>query len=278
MKTWYKYSLNYDNGKKFLPKDETFDDHKKSMQGYDSSKGYCSKEQFFKVYFYDGHSRHRDYHDYLKKNLKKGDEILSIGSGRCVNELLLTEEGFNITCSDLEQPCQRETMWLFPHLKFVKYDVTKAPSDHKFDSIVSLSMFYLFDEKQLFEVFKNIADGLKHGGIFVFDPGGAEDNLLTKLIDDVLCPFEAYLRVISHKVLKRENCIVTKKHQGYRAANDEIVSMANKAGFRLCDIKTDDYVTELRRIRFFELLPEKFVGLFGRSAPYVRIFNFKKNG
>lgn len=276
MKKWHKYFLSYENEKKFLPRDETFDDHKASMHWNDSDKGYGSKEEFFKIYFYGAHPRHRFYHDYLTRKLKKEDEVLSVGSGRCVNELLLMEEGFNITCSDLDRVCQKPAENIFPHMKFFKYDAARGSCEHKFDCVISLSVFYLFDKDELLRVFAHIADSLKAGGTFIFDPGGAENNLLTKMIDDFICPSEPNLVRIARKVIKGKKSFVTKKHQGYRTTNGEIITIAGKAGFQLRDMECGDYMTELRRSIFFQKLPDSIVGLLGRTAPYVRMFNFKK--
>jgi len=277
MKTWYKYFINPGNEKKFIPLDATFDDHKRSMEGYDSSKGYLSKEEFFENYFHRAHLRHKYYHDYLKAHLKKEDDTLSIGSGRCVNELLLMEDGFNITCSDLEQPCRRETMRLFPRLQFMNYDVTKGPASRKFDRIISLSMFYLFDNAQLSEIFKNVADSLRAEGTFILDPCGAENNLGTRLIDDFICPSEMALIKILKKIFRGEDCVVAKKHQGYRTTDAEIISIAKRAGLDLCDMEKYDYFTEFgMRSNIFGRLPKRLVGLLGRAVPYVRMFNFKK--
>ncbi len=277
MKRWYKYLLNYDTDRKFMPKDEAFEDHKRSMKGYNSSKGYSSKEDFFTVHFHGAHPRHGHYHGYLINRLKKEGDILSIGSGRCVNELLLMEEGFAVTCSDLEQPCQQETMQLFPHLKFMKYDVTKGSASRKFDSVISLSMFYLFDEEELLRVFKNVRDSLKSGGTFVFDPGGAENNLITRIIDDIICPSEMLMLKFLKKLLRRENCVVTKKHHGCRTTDAEIISIARRSGFDLCDMKKYDHFTEFgMRSIFFGKMPKKMVELLGRVVPYIRMFCFKK--
>ena len=153
MRKWYKYILNYENNKSLLLKADTYSLQEKSMS-YNLNNGYGSKEEFFKTHFYNGHPRLGYYHDYLRQNLKKENEILSIGSGRCINELLLMEEGFDITCSDLDQPCREETLKLFPGLKFIKYDVTSEPFKRKFDCVVSLSMFYLFDEEILAKISK----------------------------------------------------------------------------------------------------------------------------
>ena len=278
MRAWYKYLLNEKDDGKLSPKDSSFEDHKRSMGGYDPGKGYGSKEDFFETYIYKSCPRHRFYHDYLKQNLKKREGILSIGSGRCANELLLAEEGFDITCSDLEQPCGEETRKIFANLKFIKFDIAKSPLQEKFDCIISLSVFYLFNEEELLDVFTNAANSLKPEGTFIFDPGGAEDNFSTRLIDDFMCRLEAHLRTVFRRITGRGRLFVTKKHQGYRTTDDEIVSIAARAGFRLRDRKTYDHVTELHRIRLFELLPDKIVGLFGKQVPYVRIFNFEKNG
>jgi SAM-dependent methyltransferase len=277
MKTWYKYFLNYKDERTFLPKDSSFEEHMQWLKVGDAVKGYGSKKDFFKVYFFEAHPRHGYYHDYLKKNIDKGSEVLSIGSGQCVNELLLKEEGFNITCSDLDQFYKKETEKIFPDIRFIKFDITKSSSEHKFDCVISLSMFYLFDEAELLKVFTNVANSLKAGGSFIFDPGGAEDNFLTRIIDDFICVFESHLIKVAQKVIRRKHCVVTKKHQGYRTTNNEIIAIARKAGFQLKDIKCVDYISELRfRTRLFGKLPESAARLFGRPAPYVRIFHFKK--
>jgi len=279
MKTWYKYQLNYKDKARFFPKDSSFEDHKRSMQGYDSAEGYGSKEDFFKTHLYNAHPRHRYYHDYLMTHLERSGSMLSIGSGRCANELLLMDAGFNIICSDLEQPCREETMRLFPRLRFVKYDVTQGPVPGNFDTVISLSMFYLFNDKQLAAVFKNVAGGLRPGGSFILDPGGAEDNIGTRIIDDLLCPVEARSIRVLQRILKKKECVVAKKHQGYRRTDAEIVSIAGKAGFRVSDTKKHDYFTEFgMRSVFFGKMPRRVVEFLGKAVPYLRIFSFRKEG
>lgn len=46
MRKWYKYLLNYQNKMKDIPIDKSFNDHAKSMGGYNSNKGYDCKEDF----------------------------------------------------------------------------------------------------------------------------------------------------------------------------------------------------------------------------------------
>jgi len=277
MRRWYKYILNYESNQKFFPKDETYNDHRESMGGYKSDRGYSSKEEFFRVYFYDAHPRIKYYHDYLKQHLKKEEKTLSIGSGRCVNELLLMEDGCDIICSDLAQPCKQETLGIFPKLRFVKHDIISSLFEYKFDCIISLSLFYLFDEKYILNVFKNVAESLKSGGKFIFDIGGAEDNLCSYIIDEFICKYGTRLKKLVQNNIRQKKCVTAKKHHGYRSKNEEIISIAKMAGFTLCDIKCSDYITEISRNSLLSKLPKRIINIIGRPVPYVRMFNFVKN-
>lgn len=276
MRKWYKYIVNYENNVRFVQRDEAFSDHKKSMF-YDSNIGYNSKEEFFKVYFYNGNHRCKIYNNYLRRYLKKEENILSVGSGRSINELLLIEDGFDIVCSDLELPCKEEVLRLFPNLRFVKYDVTTFPFKTKFDSVISLEMFYLFDKNTLSRVFKNVAECLKAGGRFILCPGGAEDNLFSYINDEIICNCEANLLHIVQRLRRRE-CVVTKKHQGYRTKDEEIVSAAEGVGFNLCNLEKTDYLTEFgMRSILLGKVPKRIIGIIGRVIPCVRMFTFMKN-
>lgn len=276
MRKWFKYILNYENNVRFVQKNEAFSDHKKSMF-YDSNIGYSSKEEFFKVYFYDGNHRYKIYNNYLRQYLKKEEDILSIGSGRCINELLLIEDGFDIVCSDLGQPCNEETLRLFPNLKFVKYDIRVFPFETKFDSIISLEMFYLFDKNILSRVFKNVAESLKVGGRFILSPGGAEDSLFSYINDEIIINCETNLLHIVQRLRRRE-CVVTKRHQGYRTKDEEIVSAAEDAGFSLSSLEKADYLTEFgMRSILLGKVPKRIIAIIGKLIPCVRMFTFVKN-
>lgn len=276
MRKWYKYILNYENNLRLMPKDSNYDDFKKTM-GYDSDIGYGSKEEFFRVHFYNAHPRFRHYDNYLRKNLEKGKEILSIGSGRCINELLLMKDGFNIICSDIDLPCREKTLGLFPDLRFVKYDVKSSPFGHKFDAIICLCVFYSFNEDELLRVFKNASGSLKSGGKFIFDPGGAVNNIFTYINDEMICKFETNLLYIIQKVRQRE-CVVVKIHQGYRSKNEEIISVARRADFSLHGLECSEYSTEIRRSLLLNRLPMQAADVIGRLFPYVRMFTFVKDG
>jgi hypothetical protein len=84
-----------------IPRSENkvYENIAKQMGGYGVDDSYQSKESFFHKYFQD---RYVDWDNYLRRNLHKDDEVLSIASGRCINELRLLNDGYSISCSDLK--------------------------------------------------------------------------------------------------------------------------------------------------------------------------------
>ncbi|OGX27654.1 MAG: hypothetical protein A2787_02020 [Omnitrophica WOR_2 bacterium RIFCSPHIGHO2_01_FULL_48_9] len=277
MRTWYKYLVIEEADPVRLEKDRAAQEHQKTMGGYSTDRGYASKEEFFRTYVSGGDRRYRYYHEALKECLNKEEAGLSIGSGRCGNELFLMEEGYNIVCSDLENYCEERTSDIFEKMKFVKYDVMAGPFPGKFDYIFSLNVLYLFPREQLLKVFQHVAESLKDGGRFIVDPGGAEDNLYTALIDNWGVRWDAQAQAFLKTMLKRSKKKVFKKHHGYRCNNKEFVAVAEEAGFKFEGLKTSDYVTELKdRMLLFHGLPESAVRLLGWPIPYVRLFNFRK--
>lgn len=277
MRSWYKYLVVKDDDSIRLEKDQTAQEHQNTMGGYLTDRGYASKEEFFQTYLLGAERRYRYYQEALKECLKKEEVGLSIGSGRCSNELFLLEEGYNVICSDLENYCQDKILNLFQNMKFVKYDVTAGPFSERFDYIFSLNVLYLFSRDQLYKVFTHVADSLKSGGRFIVDPGGAEDNVYTALIDNWGVRWDAYFQAFVKTMLKKTKKKVIKKHHGYRYSNEEFIAIAQEAGFKFEELKVKDYVTELKdRLLLFHKLPEAVVHLLGQPIPYVRLFNFRK--
>jgi len=281
MRRWFKYLLNFSDNVKYLPIDQNFADHARTMGGYTSDIGYTSQDDFFQIYFHGAHVHYREYTQYLSSKLERGGKVLSIGSGRCVNELLLMKEGYDVICSDLEQPAKEATMKIFPNLHFVQFDITSSPFSQKVDSIISLSMFYLFDKDTLQTVFKHVAMSLNKDGKFIFNCGGAANSFLTHAIDEVICKYEAYLMAFLIRTLKKKNCVVTKKHHGYRSRNQEIVSVAKSNGFKLIDIHCSEPTAEIERSFLLRGLAKKcsllryLIHKIGSIMPYVRMFAFE---
>ena len=178
MRKWFKYTLT---DKKevisCLPVDKDFHEHAEAMGGYLVDESYSSKENFFEKYFHKYHDKRLIYYDmFIRKYLRRGEEILSIGSGRCSNELYLIEDGFNITCSDLEPINYKETISLFSDFKFIKLNILEEIPEKKYDTVICLSLIYLFDNEELSTFFSKIVEILKPNGYLILDSAGSSDE------------------------------------------------------------------------------------------------------
>lgn len=291
MRKWYKYTLDSSlAGRKRVLKDRTYYEHARSMGtlgGYDVDDAYKSKQNFFNKYFFNYHlSRLEYYHIFLEKYLSKEEEILSVGSGRCANELYLAQEGYNITCSDLKiLNAYKATVALFPNFKYIEYDILSGPADCKYDAIISLGLIYLFDEKELLRFFINVSESLKIGGHLVLDSAGSSDNLLSYTIHEVILKYETMLRRIVRFISEQKWYGLIVKDFGYRRTDKEIIDTARKANLELTDQENYAFLTEFSRSCLFYLLNkalrfssnwEKLITIIGKNIPYIRMFNFKK--
>jgi len=149
MRIWYKTLIVPAEG---MPKsaelDETFSDHATTMGGYEC-EGYDSVEEYYTCHYYFS-PRHVCYERFLRCHLPKQGRVLSLASGRAVNEMRLVNEGYDILCSDLEPVCPQQTEKLFPGYRFMRFDILRSPlpSAH-FDAVLSLGYAYLLDDKNL---------------------------------------------------------------------------------------------------------------------------------
>ena len=138
MRRWIKYRLNYETDFSTQQKDNPIDYTAQDVEGY-ADGSYSSKEDFFRANFYNYSAllsksdrfikeylqknntdinRHMKYDKTLKIYMQKNKKILSIGSGKCINELLLIDRGYDIICSDTKRYFNDEILKLFPDLKF----------------------------------------------------------------------------------------------------------------------------------------------------------------
>jgi len=281
MREWFKYFLVEEGESFYAAKDKTFEQNAKTM-AYGRQEGFSSRGEFIKTYYEENQVRHKKYDEVLKSVLRKDEKVLSIASGRCVSEILLMESGHNITCSDLDMIGKVKE--LFPELHFVRYDVTKGPfPDTRFDTILAIQLFYLFDQTQLEDILRNLKSSLKTGGRLIVDISGAQDNFLTYVIDNCIGWYEAHLKGFVLKFFKKRRLRVKKKHHGFRYTDKEFVTLVEKAGFKFSQVYRADYRTELERsyiIRRLAGLGKIFRGLIefmGQAVPYLRIFIFEKN-
>ena len=91
------FNLYYLGTEKSRPR-HTTKQHRSAVEAMRPDESYSSAEAFFSKYFDD---KKKMYHEILTKQLDPKKRILSVGSGRCVNELRLISEGYDITCSDV---------------------------------------------------------------------------------------------------------------------------------------------------------------------------------
>jgi hypothetical protein len=276
MRQHFKY-LFLESGKKITSDiDISPDEHRETMGGYRTDKGFSSKEDFFTTFIKDRKRHYYAYDEYLKENLDKRHKIISIGSGQCIPEISSIEEGFDITCSDIEFYSKDATLRLFPNVKFLTGDIVSWKHPDKYDCVVCLSVLYVFEKELFCKAVENIYGMLNNDGVLILDVGGTEDNLFVFLLDNFLCRADMYLRKIFKPIFQGKDVVVVKKHHGYRRNNKEIVSMVEKAGFKYVSLDTFEHCIELSRLKIFEIMPRSIVSLLGKMCPYIRIFKFIK--
>lgn len=289
MKEWTRYFIDPSNtGKIYEPIDRSFEEHVKTIGGYCPDIYYTNKRKFFHKYLYNS-KRQKHYHKFLIKHLKKGDDILSIASGRCANELFFLERGYKIRCSDLKKfKAYKETKYLFPKFDFFTLDIMKEHSIKKYDCIICLSLIYVFDNKELKIFFDNISNSLRPGGIFILDSGGSPDNLPSSLINEYLLRYESIFRRFIYFLLYQKNPRLIIKKFGYRRTDKEIINIARESGFLVECQQNYDYSNEFKRSYYFKLILaihpiiekilENVFKIIGKilKIPFIRMYKFRK--
>ena len=286
MRKWFKYSVNHSDNKVVIyPQDFSFAEHSEAMGGYETNDIYRTTDAFFQEYYYNFHlGRLEEYDKFLRKHIKKTDKVLSIASGRSANELKLLLGGYDITCSDLCMlPCYDDTKKLFPDYKFFTLNIIENPADRQYDSLISLSLIYLFDNRQLDCFFGNVSKSLKENGHLILDGGGSPDNLMSFFIHDVLLRLEVHLLrlLILVKNPGKKKYGLAIKHHGYRRTDNDIIEIAKKNGLELIDRENYAFLTEFARSRILSRLMripfmKRLFGLIGKNVPYIRMFLFRK--
>lgn len=287
MRKWYKFIPDETAFKRgYIEKDESYLDHAQAMGGYAADEAYRSKADFFKKYFFNFQLSRLEYYDiFLKKYLKKTEGILSVGSGRAVNELRLIEEGYRITCSDIAiVDSYKQARSLFGDFKYLKYNVLEGPAPEKYDGVMALSLIYLFNNEKLERFFENISASLKSRGHLILDSAGSPDNSLSYFVHDTILKYEAKLKCVIKQISERKRYKIVTKKFGYRRKDEEIIDAASKANFELAGCERYAYLTDFKRsciLRgMIQYCPfcKNVLGYFGKRIPYIRMFNFRKRG
>lgn len=261
-------------------KNKVYEDFAKEMGGYGVDDSYQSKESFFHKYF---QGRYVDWDNYLRRNLHKDDEVLSIASGRCINELKLLNDGYSISCSDLKiVPSYDASIQLFGTFPFLVLDILREHPDKEYDGIICLGFGYSLNKDDLDKFFRNVNKGLSLGKCLFFDIGGGRDNLFSLFWDVLYLPIEYKIFSFIYKLIGKRGKILVKSNHGFRRTDEEIVESARRSGFEFVSREDFDFLDEFRRsvllngIMNRSSLAQRIFSILGRWNPYIRMFKFKK--
>ena len=281
MRVWKKVELmSVDTWAPVRSEYKVYEDFAKEMGGFGVDDSYQSKESFFHKYF---QGKYVAWDNYLRRNLLKDDEILSIGSGRCTNELKLLNDGYSISCSDLKiVPSYDASIQLFGTFPFLVLDILREYPDKEYDGIICLSMIFHFNKDDLDKFFRNINKGLSRGKFLLLEGGCGRDNLFSLFWDVLYLPIEYKIFSFIYKLIGKRGKILVKSNHGFRRTDEEIVESARRSGFEFVSLENFEFLNEFRRsvllngIMNKSSLAQRIFSILGRWNPYVRIFKFKK--
>ena len=279
MRVWEKV-IFIDTPIQTEPKNKVYEDFAKEMGGYDVDDSYQSKESFFQKYF---QGRYVDWDNYLRRNLHKDDEVLSIASGRCINELKLLNDGYSISCSDLKiVPSYDASIQLFGTFPFLVLDILREHPDKEYDGIICLGFGYSLNKDDLDKFFRNINKGLSLGKCLFLDSGGGRENLFSLFWDVLYLPIEYKIFSFIYKLIGKRGKILVKSNHGFRRTDKDIVESARRSGFEFVSQEDFDFLDEFRRSILLTGIikrsstAQRIFSILGRWNPYIRMFKFKK--
>jgi len=280
MRKWYKYFLLYgEKDNKNIKKHDNYLEFEKAMGGYDSTEHYFDKKTFISKYL---QGRFEHYGKYLKKHITPNMKILSIASGRCINELQFIDKNYNITCSDLSIPTSyNSAKRIFKEFNFKVLNILNNYTNEKYDCILSLGLVYAFSENELRNYLNNVNKSLNINGELILDSSSSPNNIITLIYDQIYLRLEIVVISKILNLLGKKNSIGI-RHHGYKFKNNEIVKIAENSGFELINLEKKDYLTEVLRSKIIskiiKILPpfKYFFVVFGSLMPYLRFFKFKK--
>jgi SAM-dependent methyltransferase len=249
------------------------------MGGYQVDQSYTEKNQFIAKWF---NGRYINYDAFIRKHVKKSGSILSIASGRAVNELQLIADGFDVTCSDLERPASHEdSIKLFGEHKYIEADILGEMPPKKYESVICIGLICCFNEKEMRVALNNMNRILEKGGILVLELSVSPDNLLSYLLHDIWLRYETLILPYYYNIKGRKFKRVRELH-GYRYKTKEITGMLKSEEFDVFDYFSCESLLEFQRSRIIGTLMERIRCLepvfsaIGKNIPYSRLFAARK--
>lgn len=266
--------------------DESPEQHAITMGGYDqflkNSESIDSlKSHFLNKNYQSGRLLY--YEDFLDKHILKGERVLSIASGHCVNEVSLINKGVRVVCSDLKKNSYHDHLKsLVDDFEMRELNILENSEPECFDAVFGLSLIYLFSEPELKRYLTNAKTKIRLGGKVIVEATGSPAHFFSIGFHNYYLLFEA--RVISwvRRIRGKKEVFVVKNH-GYLRPNSDIVLAASELGLRLIDAKDYEFGAEFERSRIIAAIIGKWpslrptVSFFGRllGMPYIRMFCFE---
>ena len=183
----------------------------------------------------------------LKNNNIESGQILEIACGTGNITKYLAKSKHNILAFDFSEDMLNQAypkLIDYENINLIKYDMYKFPYEmYEFDAIITLLdvINYIIDPKKIKELFFNIFNGLKDGGVFIFDLNSK--NKLFNVLGD------------NHFIYEKENIFYT-----WESSRDR--NLINfELNFFVKDIKTRLYerITERQVERYYSI--EFIIGL-----------------
>lgn len=279
MRPFYKHWIEPGEGNISRTLEPTYDCHVSAMGGYQVDQSYTEKNQFIAKWF---NGRYINYDAFIRKHVKKSGSILSIASGRAVNELQLIADGFDVTCSDLERPASHEdSIKLFGEHKYIEADILGEMPPKKYESVICIGLICCFNEKEMRVALNNMNRILEKGGILVLELSVSPDNLLSYLLHDIWLRYETLILPYYYNIKGRKFKRVRELH-GYRYKTKEITGMLKSEEFDVFDYFSCESLLEFQRSRIIGTLMERIRCLepvfsaIGKNIPYSRLFAARK--
>ncbi len=209
-------------------------------------------------YYDDITSRYFDYSHALDliKKLAKGKKLLSLGSGTATLEILLAEDGFDVTGIECSRPmfeiARKKIAQACVNVRLFEVNAGNFSLDEKFDTVFSYRAVHVIiksDGQNYFESFlpkdkvsesfKSINEHLNPQGRFLIDMMDERNPDVALDIGDenqytVAIRKNSDKIMAVHRISKKGNIIAESRVQHYFMTISEYHAMARRAGFTPC--------------------------------------------
>jgi SAM-dependent methyltransferase len=203
----------------------------------------------------------------LSELLRPERAVLSLGSGQGEHELGFFLAGYDITASDVMPGVLDDARREFPGFKVRTVDALNPPADEHYDDVLATGIDYLFDADQFDRLLQSAHRLLRPGGRFLLVLR-FHDNLATRILDYALVPAWGVIQELGHR-LRRDNQATVAWEHGYRRTREEIQQAAERAGYRVGQVRHACFALELARIP----IPGPIFRMLWRLDHRLHLFN-----